>query len=298
MTETIVIAVIAGLCGMFGWGFADFFAKKTIDQIGDIASLLWAHTLASTLLILYIFSEIVSHGTRNTLPMNYNEWIQIAYFGVLQALVYIFVYRAFSKGKVSLLSPIFSSYAGLVALVSIVIFRESVSAGTAIALSAVFIGILITSLDPAGLKIKILRSAKHPGLFEILISVVLATIWTLYWANFVSGKDWKIYAALMYIFMTVTIFIYSLVGSKQLNVTDKGLWKYLFGIGLGEIIAYVGITYGFSETQHTSIVALLSGAFALPVIILSYVFLKERISLLHRIGTLVIIAGIAIISLT
>ena len=28
--------------GMFGWGLADFFAKKTIDKIGDIQTLAWA----------------------------------------------------------------------------------------------------------------------------------------------------------------------------------------------------------------------------------------------------------------
>jgi len=39
MQQELLIAVLAGLGGMFGWGFADFFAKKTIDEIGSVASL-------------------------------------------------------------------------------------------------------------------------------------------------------------------------------------------------------------------------------------------------------------------
>ena len=38
MQSDLVIAVLAGFGGMLGWGFADFFAKKTIDEIGDVAS--------------------------------------------------------------------------------------------------------------------------------------------------------------------------------------------------------------------------------------------------------------------
>ena len=56
MQQELLIAVLAGLGGMLGWGFADFFAKKTVDKIGDIATLVWAHlfgTLVFALIALY-----------------------------------------------------------------------------------------------------------------------------------------------------------------------------------------------------------------------------------------------------
>jgi hypothetical protein len=43
MNNAILIATVAGLCGMLGWGVGDFFAKKTIDIVGDMATLAWAH---------------------------------------------------------------------------------------------------------------------------------------------------------------------------------------------------------------------------------------------------------------
>ena len=36
---------------MFGWGVADFFAKKSIDEIGDIESLVWAHVAGALILL-------------------------------------------------------------------------------------------------------------------------------------------------------------------------------------------------------------------------------------------------------
>ena len=34
------LAIFAGLGGMFGWGLADFFAKRVIDSIGELKTLL------------------------------------------------------------------------------------------------------------------------------------------------------------------------------------------------------------------------------------------------------------------
>lgn len=296
MADTLFIALIAGLGGMLGWGFADFFAKKTIDEIGDVTSLVWAHGIASTLLAGYLFYEYTA-GSEG-FPVGVEEWCIIGFFGLLQALVYIYVYRGFAKGQLAILNPVFSSYAGLAAILSIVLFNEVLSSQATAALAIVFAGILLISLDTSKKGLRALRLKRHPGLREIFIATLLAAFWTIFWAQFVAGKDWRIYASLMYIFMSLTIFIYAYLVRTSLRFRSASMWKYLIGIGIAEIVAYTSISYGFSETPHTSVIALLSGAFSLPVLLLSYFFLKERIDRVHRIGALVIIAGIAIISLT
>ncbi|MFN2571957.1 MAG: hydantoinase B/oxoprolinase family protein, partial [Gemmatimonadales bacterium] len=45
METTLLTAITAGLLGMLGWGCADFFAKKTIDKIGDLPTLFWGQLL-------------------------------------------------------------------------------------------------------------------------------------------------------------------------------------------------------------------------------------------------------------
>ncbi len=295
MSDSLTIAIIAGLGGMLGWGFADFFAKKTIDAIGDTASLVWAHTIASSLLLAYVAQRYISDN--NSLPQTYDEWGTIFFFGALQALVYILVYRGFAKGKLAVLNPVFSSYAGITAILSIMLFSEVVTGSLLVGLAIIFGGIILISMDLAGLKQRRVKFAGHPGLNEILAATVCAAIWTLFWAQFVFEKDWKIYASLMYVSMTIVILWYAMLTKTKLAFKKSGVWPFLIGIGIAEIVAYVSISYGFSETTRTSVIALLSGAFALPVIILSKLFLKEHIDPIHRWGTFAIIVGIAIISI-
>lgn len=295
MDDGLTIAIIAGLGGMLGWGFADFFAKKTIDVIGDIASLVWAHSIASLLLLGYVIQRYINDAT--AFPVAFEEWSIIFFFGALQALVYILVYRGFAKGKLAILNPVFSSYAGITALLSIALFSEVVSDSLLVGLAVIFAGILLISMDLTGLKKRRLRMAGHAGLPEILLATVFAAIWTLFWAQFISEKDWKIYASLMYISMSVVIIWYAFLTQAKLVVKKTAVWKFLIGIGIAEIVAYVSISYGFSETTRTSVIALLSGAFALPVLILSRVFLKEKVDWIHRVGSFAIIFGIVIISI-
>lgn len=295
MADSLTVAIIAGLGGMLGWGFADFFAKKTIDSIGDTQSLVWAHSVASVILLGYVAGQFA--GDSSLIPSGMKEWAGIAFFGALQALVYILVYRGFGKGKLAILNPVFSSYTGITAILSILFFSEVVTGSLLAGLVVVFAGILLISMDLGGLKSKRVKFAGHPGLNEILLATGAAAVWTLSWAQFVSGKDWKIYASLMYIFMTIVIIAYAKAVKTKLNYKEVNVWPYLFGIGVAEILAYVSISYGFAETTRTSVIALLSGAFALPVIILSRLFLKEKVDFIHRVGSFAIIIGIAIISL-
>ena len=97
--------------------------------------------------------------------------------------------------------------------------------------------------------------------------------------------------------MTLAVIIYAKSQKEALKVKDNSVWKYLVGIGLGEAIAYISISYGFGLTSHVSVVALLSGAFALPAVILAAVFLKEKVQLLQAIAILLILCGVAVVSL-
>src|SRR5712692_11710616 len=145
MQHDLVIAVIAGLGGMLGWGLADFFAKKTIDEVGHVVSLVWAHVFGT--LILCAVALVQSRGQLVSIPDDARTWALLATFGALQAAVYFLVYRGFGKGQLALLNPVFASFSGLTAVFSIALFGEAVSAGRAAALVVVFGGILLISLD-------------------------------------------------------------------------------------------------------------------------------------------------------
>lgn len=297
MESQLLIAVLAGLTGMLGWGLADFFAKKTIDKVGDLVTLAWAHIYGVVLVVSFVFARSYFENQAITLPEKSTEFLALAFFGVLQAFVYYYAYKAFGKGKLAILNPVFSSYSGFVVLLSVIVFGEILLQRQLYALLVVFAGVIVMNIDFELFKLKKLKLAKLPGMKEMLVAVCFAALWTVLWGHFVSGKDWLVYAAIMYFFMTITILLICLFQRAKLNVLNSYTWKYFFLIGFTEVIAYVGVSLGYSQSSHTSIVAVLSAAFSLPTFILAYIFLKERVNVFQVLGAVLVVAGVVFVSM-
>jgi drug/metabolite transporter (DMT)-like permease len=295
MHNTLLIALLAGFGGMFGWGFADFFAKKTIDRIGAIKSLVWAHSFGTALFIVIALAQVFLRGGSVYFPGNFGSWAGLAFFGALQMVVYWLVYEGFGKGQVAVLNPVFASYSGIVALISIAALGERLNLILAGALFAIFAGIILLNLDIEGLRSKKLKVT--PGLSEVALAALLAAFWTVGWDKFIHGHDSLSYALYMYAFMTVAAFALAKIMKVKLLGVDNDLRKFLILIGLSETVAYLAISWGYSRTPLTSVVALVSGSFSLPTIILAFIFLKERITRLQLGAIFMIILGIIFVAL-
>jgi drug/metabolite transporter (DMT)-like permease len=295
MHDALLIAILAGLGGMIGWGAADFFAKKTIDDIGPIKSLVWAHAFGTSLFVTLALLQVLLFKHTVHIPTEAATWVGLVFFGVLQMIVYWLVYMGFGKGQLAVLNPVFASYSGIVALISIIAFGEALNLSSGIGLIAVFGGIILLNTDLKGLRSKKLNIV--PGLAEVGSAAILAAIWTIGWDKFVSGQDSLSYALFMYAFMSLAAFALAKFMRVKLQGVPHNLWKFLVLIGAGETLAYLAISWGYGATPLTSIVALISGAFSVPTVILAYIFLKERITPLQIGAVCTIIAGIILISL-
>jgi drug/metabolite transporter (DMT)-like permease len=288
------IAVAAGIGGMLGWGLADFFAKKTIDEIGDVATLVLAHLFGTAVFFGLILFRASLHGL-HAVVIGPPVLVGLAFFGVLQAVVYILVYRGFAKGQLSILNPLFASFSGLTALLSVFFFGEALTGHLAAALATVFLGVILLNLDIDALKAK-RPSVRVPGFAEVATATGLAAGWTILWNRFVHGQDWLLYAAGMYSFMTVALLLYAAFMRVKFANHRLGVWVYLALIGACETLAYAAVSWGYGATSHTSVVALLSGAFSLPTIVLARLFLKERTTRLQALASLIIVSGIVFLN--
>ena len=295
MTSALLIAVLAGLGGMLGWGFADLFAKKTIDEVGDVATLTIAH-LFGILGLTILFFVYIGTGHVFTFPVTLFPWAGLAFFGVLQAAVYLLVYNGFGKGQVAILNPLFSSFSGVVAVISILFLGEVVTPLILLALALVFLGIFLLNTDFSALRERRVSFFQVPGSKEVIAATVLAAIWTLLWDQFVHGNDWFSYGLFMYVFMTIALLGYVLFLRIPLRVLNPNMWKYLALIGFFEMGAFMAISWGYGATTHVSIVALLSGAFSLPTILFARLWLKEKTTRIQLFASLLIIIGIMAVS--
>lgn len=292
--NAVLIAVLGGLGAMLGWGFADFFAKVSIDKIGELPSLVWAHAVGTAALGVVVVSQVMFSRGDFHMPNGKASWGGLALFGALQAIVYLLIYRGFGKGQVAVLSPVFASFSGLVALVSILILGEAATVVKLVSLALIFAGTLLLSTDKPTARV---RFFKTPGFREVLLAAICATVWTLGWDRLVSGRDPITFAFFMYGFMTTALYGLARLQRVTLSRVPRDVWWVLMAIGVGEAIAYVSLTWGYSRTPLTSVVALMSGAFSLPTIILARTFLKERVSGLQTVGAVGVIGGVVALAL-
>jgi drug/metabolite transporter (DMT)-like permease len=295
MNHDLGIAIIAGLGGMIGWGFADFFAKKTVDRLGEIKSLVWAHMFGALIFILATLSQFAITSHFISIPDTLGAWTGLAFFGVLQMVVYWLVYKAFTQGELVVINPVFASYSGLVALISIVALGEKPSGIVIGALILIFSGVILMNLDPEKLRSRRLKII--PGLKEAIAAAGLAAVWTLLWNGFISGKNALSFALFMYVFMTLAAYGLARLKRVRLSGVPRNSLRPLVLIGAGEALAYLSISYGFSRTTFTSVVALISGAFSLPAILLAYRFLGERLSRIQAVAVVITLIGIILVSI-
>ncbi len=298
MHSTLFIAILAGLGGMIGWGFSEFATKKSVDIVGTISSLVWAHIFGSVILLILLFSRpFIDHGAA-LLPANTADWLELIFFGTLQTVVYYFAYKAFEEGKVSILSPIFASFTGIVALMSVLLFGETVRLTLVPVLILIFLGTILINLDLKSLKKGKFHIKAVAGLREIIIATILAAIWTLGWNKVASDKDTLVYTSFMFLFMTVSAYILAKGTGSNILKIKAGAWKFLWLIAIGEVVAYLAITLGYATTTYTTVVAVLSGASSSITIVLARVFLKERMTKLQMVSSIVIIVGIVLLAAT
>jgi drug/metabolite transporter (DMT)-like permease len=293
MSSSLVIALLSGLGSMLGWGTADFFAKKTIDRIGDLRTLFWQQFIGiMPLLGIFLASPHIPH-------LNHLDPLFLVLLGAGSALTYLPLYTGFGKGQVSLLSPVMASYSVMVVILSVIILGEPLYFNRTLALIVTFIGILLISTDLKDLQKSFRKRVfRLVGLPEVLTAMIGYSFWLLFLDKFLNGKQWLFYLLVIRIISALTLLGYASVKRISLKVTDSKLWKFLAAIGIFDVVAFSFVSYGFSHTKYPSIIAVLSATFSLPTMALAAIFLKEKITKSQLFAALVIIAGIVLISLT
>jgi len=292
--EIVFIALLAGLSGMLGWGISDFFAKKTIDRVGDLKTLIGSQVIGGFLLLLYFVL------TGFSIPsITIKIFVYLVALAALDGAGYLLLYRAFEKGIMSIVSPIASSAAGFSVIVAIFLFRERLSITDFIGVVLIFLGILITSTDFNNLKGSLSRKTLSKGIPEALGVMILIGLWFPLWDRFVEGKEWLFWLILLKFVMSALLCLYFFFShrGKSLLRGYKSVFFILIPVAFLDALAYLGTTWGYSVTSNTtSLITVLANAYSLPTIILAYFLLKERVSKTQLLGIGSILMGILVSS--
>lgn len=294
----LYMAITAGLGGMFGWGLADFFAKKTVGKIDATRTLLWMQFFGIIPLCIYlIFNWELA---RITPPIIFF----LLLLGIGNVSAYLLFYRGLEKGLVSILSPVFASQAAVAVLVSAFFFKETIEPVRWIGLTCSFLGIVMVSFQFQGLK-ELSGKKLTKGLPEVLAGMLIFGFFFPVWDWFLKyqGQGWVLSTITLRIIAMVflTILIYIVARRKKIQPKikpeEKNVWTWLILIGLFDALASLFAAWGYRFTTMTSVVIIFSAAFPLPTIILARIFLKEKLALNQVIGVAAIVGGLIILAL-
>lgn len=289
--NNLSIAIIGGALGMFGYGISDFLAKRAIDQIGVLKTLLYSQVIGVILLSLYLIQN-------PALPVfSFERLVTVIAFGILSAIGYVALYRAFEIGKIGIVSPISSSFVILAAIVSYVFFGEFFSALKTLALSLVIIGILLTAIDVKNLRNSLRQSAVSKGVPQALLVFLIFGIKEPLWDRFVEGQGWVVWVVLVKIVLALVLFVYAGVVQHQgVQIKQRLLVFWLILVALFETVASLGNSWAYNaSTNTTSVIVAVTSVYPLISAFLAFALLRERLLTHQYFGVGITISGLVLL---
>ena len=286
---TLEIGILFAIVSMLSWGTADFFAKKVIDKIGYATTLVFnlSVSLGPILVFAVLFSKI---------PAITTGFVSITVAaGVLGITGYIFLYRGFQKGKVSLVSPISASWAVITTLLAVFLFKEELTLLQIIGIVVVFVGVFLTSTNLAELK-KSIKHVRYNGVMDGIISMVA---WGIAYALIkpvvaIAGPIMALF--LLRVVATTTLFSWVGLSKTRISLSTKLAFLFLVIVSALDTLGFATYNVGIT-TEFVSIVGPVAATYPAVTIVLAYLFLKERMASNQKIGIVAILAGLALISL-
>jgi len=279
----LFIAITAGLGGMLGWGFSDFFAAKAIKKQKapelEANFTLWAFT-SIFLWCLVILSRQPFH------PLTFKILFQLIIFAISNMVGYLLFFKALHIGNLSTISTIFSTYAVGATIISIILFGESITAFRLISLLIIFLGIAAVSIQDTT-KLTVIK-----GLPQILGAAGIFAVFFPFWDSFLGANESVIFwVAIVDSLVALFFFIYLRFKEKKKFSLPKKHNSIILAAA-ANTVAVTLTSWGFATTSLTSIVVVVSSGVPLVSAVLGYKFLKERLIPIQYLGIGAILIGV------
>jgi drug/metabolite transporter (DMT)-like permease len=285
------MGVFYGLLSMASWGIADFLAAKSSRKIGFALTLLWSQIFGFFIISIYFLTNFQLFNLSDVPKF----LLILAIAGILNMIAGLAYFKGLKEGKVSLVSPIGASFALIIVILSILFFKETLTANQIIGIILIILGLPLLSINIKKIsgvkKIDTLVGAKE-GLVAMLgwgfsLFLIIPAIKVL---------NWFLPIFIFRFFTLLFLLSYVFFGKQSFKISFPITSLALpLLIGLLDVIAFFGYSFGI-KGEYASIVAPIVASFPLITVILARVFFKEKIVLNQALGIISVITGLILIS--
>lgn len=277
-----------GLATAFGYGTADFVAKRTADRVGFVETLWYLEALGTPILIvLALLLERVA-----VLPLD--PLLLLVGLSGFSVVASFFLYRAFEFGTLSVVSPIASGYPALIVILAVVVLHEEITAADAIGIVFTLVGVVLISRVTTG---AVSKAKDHRvGIVSAVAAFVGYGVF-YFGLKLVVGPIPPVTAAALV--RLVSLAPVALVAAQRgaLRFPRKGLAGAAITIASLDSLALVAYNLGLATGHSLAVLGTVSGLFSAVTVAWAVVLLKERLSPVQWVGATAIFAGIVTLAL-
>jgi drug/metabolite transporter (DMT)-like permease len=284
-----MIGIVGGLLTALFWGGAGTCSARCARVIGPIATLAVGNLIGVVWLVAV---ALVWRGV--PVDAAAGDWLRAVGYGVGSIAGLALIFRAYTTAKVGLVSATVATNGALAAILSVVVFGESVPAVVLVAIPVTMVGVAVTAWreEPPGRAGG--RGATRRGAGYALAGACCFALAVLSGSH-VRTLDpvWVVATGRMVGVVTVTAWVVTRHGLPRIPRTITG-----FAVG-SPVFDGAGFLALLTAARHgVAIPAVLSTLSVLVIAALGFVVFGERLTRLQWAGVLTTLVGVATIAAT
>ena len=272
-------AVLLALGASLAWGVADFVGPWKGRTLGALRVMLWAQFGGLTMIAVVVAIHAQPpHDWAVVLA------VPAALSGTLGLYAY---YRGMAIGAMAVIAPI----AGASAIVPVVF-----GLATGDRPSAAQIAGIVCAIVGVGLASQEHQEGERHVAAGVGLAILAAVGFGLYFpAMHAAGKADALWASLVFRFAAAAIVLAAVIVRRPaIRLGGRNLWIVL-GVGLGDTLGNV-LFAGSASRGLVSVTSVLASLYPVVTVALAALTLKERVAGLQRVGIVLTLAGVALIS--
>ena len=280
----IAPAIIYGLLTATGFGTADFLAKLSTVKVGYLRTSLFMQIIGSFLIIPFALPSISR--------LFLEPWYALAglLLGVVNALATLSLYKGFEVGRLSVVSPIASSYPVISVLLAVFFLGESITRNRLIGITLVVVGIVLVGI----------QSQQGDESKRLAAGVVFAVGCMLLGGFLYFGLKPVTLALGVYLPALLQRCVGSMVMAalffklRRTGPSQTKNLRFISAVAALDTFANVAYNAGVS-VGSVSIVSTLGGLFSPITVLLAWTILKEKLARHQFLGFVAVAAGVTIL---
>lgn len=285
-----ILSILLGIGGMFGWGVYDFLGGVFSKQIGSFKSLFWSQLAG----LFSIFILAIALKSSFYIP------ILILILSIIAAIIYasgyLFFFKGFEKGNVSIVAATMNLWAVFTMLFAFLFMGQRLTLTQTIGVLMIISGATLASIDWRSL-----TNQKFQLSLGVKETIVGAFFFGIFWniSEIISEKvGWILTTLLVKLGIALFLLLFSVIVKKELGLRNStpSIKLVILFMGIIEVTAVALVNYGLT-IGDAILITPISSALSIVTISLAVIFLKDKLTKIQGLGIAMAIFGIIVTAL-